>query len=159
MKYLDLFPSILTACFTTAVAKGLDLQSIFPFQSSIETFPLKNLIWIILIGFFSGYFSIAYVSFYHWISKISERKQLLFSSKLLGSFLVIVLAYFFGQDLLGTSINIFNSLVKGQLPKLPEYFEGRYFIFIASLALACLKGVTNCLTVGTGIALVLRVQA
>ena len=150
MKYLDLFPSILAACFTTAVAKGLDLTSIFPFQSTTETFPLKNLIWIILIGFFSGYFSILYVNFYHWVTTISERKQLNFSSKFLGAIIVIVIAYLFGEGLLGTSLNMFKSLVNGELPDLPEYVKGRYFIFIALIILASLKGITNCLTVGTG---------
>ncbi len=150
MKYLDLFPSILAACFTTAVAKGLDLTSIFPFKSTVETFPLKNLIWIILIGFFSGYFSILYVNFYHWVSTVSERKQLNFGSKIAGSIVVIIIAYFFGEGLLGTSIKIFESLVNGELPVLPEYVKGRYFIFIALIVLAGLKGITNCLTVGTG---------
>ena len=150
MKYLDLFPSILAACFTTAIAKGLDLTPIFPFQSTVETFPLKNLIWVILIGFFSGYFSILYVSFYHWVSTVSERKQLNFGSKIVGAIIVIVIAYFFGEGLLGTSINIFKSLVNGELPTLPEYVKGRYFIFIALIILASLKGITNCLTVGTG---------
>ena len=150
MKYLDLFPAILTSCFTTAAAKSLGFNPIFPFPSVSVTFPLKNLVWVLVIGLFSGYFSILYVNFYHWVSEKSERKQLRLVSLISGAILVSLIAFFYQQDLLGTSSIIFQNLLDGKIPNLPSFFQNPKFIFIGLLLLALFKGLTNCLTVGTG---------
>ena len=150
MRYLDLFPSILTACLTTALAKGLGLPAVFPFHSTNVTFPIKDLIWIVLIGFASGYFSILYVNFYHWVSKTSERKRLRFSSKLIGASLVTLIAFIFSHELLGTSQTILEDLLNGKVPHLPSMFQNYNAVFLGIILLAFLKGITNCLTVGTG---------
>lgn len=154
MRYLDLFPSIITSCLCVTLIQYLNLPAIFPFHISVfndSYVPTKNILWIIALGFITGGFSILYVKFYGWMRKFMERDSLSVINMLIGSIIVSCIAYLVHQDLLSVSFSYIENLTMGKgVWPFAGIFEGRT-LFLVFLILAVLKGLTNSITVGSGL--------
>jgi chloride channel protein, CIC family len=154
MRYLDLFPSIITSCLCVTLIQFLNLPAIFPFHISIVNdnyLVAKNMLWIIALGSIAGGFSIIYVQFYGLIRKFMVRNYLSLINMLIGSIIVSCIAFLVHQDLLSVSFSYIENLTMGKgVWPFAEIFEGRTF-FIVFLLLAVLKGLTNSITVGSGL--------
>ncbi len=154
MCYLDLFPSIITSGICITLIRYLNLPAIFPFHIFIvdDGFVLsKNMIWIITLGILTGCFSILHVKFYGLMRKLMKRDSLSIINMLIGSFIVSCIAYLVHQDLLSVSFSYIEDLSSGKgVWPFARIFEGRS-LFVVFLLLAVLKGVTNSITVGSGL--------
>lgn len=154
MRYLDLFPSIITSCLCVTLIRHLNLPDIFPFNISIvnDDFVLsKDMIWIITLGFITGGFSILYVKLYGWMRKFMERDSLSTINMLIGSIIVSGIAFLVHQDLLSVSFSYIGNLTSGDGDwPFAEIFEGRT-LFVVFILLAIMKGLTNSITVGSGL--------
>lgn len=154
MHYRDLFPSILTSCLCVTLIRYLNLSAIFPFHIAAfndSYVPMKNMLWIIAMGFITGGFSILYVRFYGWMRKFMERDSLSTINMLIGSIIVSCIAYLVHQDLLSVSFSYIENLTMGKgVWPFAGIFEGRA-LFVVFILLAALKGLTNCITVGSGL--------
>ncbi len=154
MRYLNLFPSIITSCLCVTLIRYLNLPAIFPFHISIvnDNYVLsKNMIWIITMGFLTGGFSILYVKFYGWTRKFMERDSLSTINMLIGAIIVSCIAFLVHQDLLSVSFSYIENLTSGKgVWPFAGIFEGR-ILFVVFLLLAVLKGITNSITVGSGL--------
>ncbi len=154
MRYLDLFPSIITSCLCITLIRYLNLPDIFPFHISIvnDNFVLsKNMLWIIALGFITGGFSILYVKLYGWMRKFMERDSLSTINMLIGSIIVSGIAYLVHPDLLSVSFSYIGNLTSGNGDwPFAEIFEGRT-LFVVFILLAVMKGLTNSITVGSGL--------
>ena len=154
MRYLDLFPSIITSCSCVVLIRYLNLPAIFPFHISIvgDNYVFsKNMIWIFAMGFITGGFSILYVKFYGWMHKFMERDSLSTINMLIGSIIVSCIAFLVHQDLLSVSFSYIENLTSGKgVWPFAGIFEGRN-LFVVFLLLAVLKGLTNSITVGSGL--------
>lgn len=154
MRYLDLFPSIITSCLCVTLIRHLNLPDIFPFNFSIvndDFVFLKDMIWIITLGFITGGFSILYVKLYGWMRKFMERDSLSTINMLIGSIIVSGIAFLVHQDLLSVSFSYIGNLTSGDGDwPFAEIFEGRT-LFVVFILLAIMKGLTNSITVGSGL--------
>jgi len=154
MRYLDLFPSIITSCLCVTLIRHLNLPDIFPFNISIvkDDFVLsKNILWIIALGFIAGGFSILYVKFYGWMRKFMERDSLSTINMLIGAIIVSGIAFLVHQNLLSVSFSYIGDLTSGNGDwPFAEIFEGR-ILFVVFILLAVMKGLTNSITVGSGL--------
>ena len=154
MRYLDLFPSIITSCLCVTLIRHLNLPDIFPFNISIvnDDFVLsKDMIWIITLGLITGGFSILYVKLYGWMRKFMERDSLSTINMLIGSIIVSGIAFLVHQDLLSVSFSYIGNLTSGDGDwPFAEIFEGRT-LFVVFILLAIMKGLTNSVTVGSGL--------
>jgi len=154
MRYLDLFPSIITSCLCVTLIRHLNLPDIFPFNFSIvndDFVFLKDMIWIITLGFITGGFSILYVKLYGWMRKFMERDSLSTINMLIGSIIVSGIAFLVHQDLLSVSFSYIGNLTSGDGDwPFAEIFEGRT-LFVVFILLAIMKGLTNSVTVGSGL--------
>jgi CIC family chloride channel protein len=154
MHYLDLFPSIITSCLCVTLIQYFNLPDIFPFQISIvnENFILsENMIWILTLGFIIGGFSILYSKFYGWMRKFMERDSLSTINMLISSIIVIGIAYLVHPDLLSVSFSYIGNLTSGNgVWPFAEIFEGKT-LFAVFILLAVMKGLTNSITVGSGL--------
>lgn len=154
MRYLDLFPSIITSCLCVTLIRHLNLPDIFPFNISIvkDNFVLsKNILWIIALGFIAGGFSILYVKFYGWMRKFMERDSLSTINMLIGALIVSGIAFLVHQDLLSVSFSYIGNLTSGNGDwPFAKIFEGRT-LFVVFILLAVMKGLTNSITVGSGL--------
>jgi CIC family chloride channel protein len=109
------------------------------------------MIWIITLGFITGGFSILYVKFYGWMRKFMERDSLSTINMLIGSIIVSGIAYLVHQDLLSVSFSYIENLTSGNgVWPFAEIFEGKT-LFVVFILLAVMKGLTNSITVGSGL--------
>ncbi len=80
-----------------------------------------------------------------------RRSSLQLKSMIAGTLIVSILGYLIDQDLLGTSFPYFKKLITGEGFWLFEgIFHGRR-LFAVFIFLAFFKGLTNCITVGSGL--------
>ncbi|MBL6991546.1 MAG: chloride channel protein [Bacteriovoracaceae bacterium] len=151
MRYLDLFPAIMTSCLSVALVRFLNYETIYPFHVLAKPFPLTDLLWILLIGTVTGYYSLGYITFYGWVRNMMGRDKLKLRNMILGAVIITGMAFFVHEGLIGTSSSYFKNLTTGEgLWPWQGQLQGR-FLFITFFILAILKGVTNCVTVGSGL--------
>ncbi len=151
MRYLDLFPSIITSCLTIALITMLDLPLIYQFKAGVSFAIKDSIFWICIIGIFTGFYSIVYVKFYEFIRKVMGRDCVKVRNMVFATIFVGFVAYLVDQNLLSISLLYFQKLVEGSTDwPFANHFPGKS-ICLVLLGLAVLKGLTNCVTVGSGL--------
>lgn len=151
MRYLDIFPSIISSCLCIAIIRYVKLPALFPFYSDNSYIPYQNLSWIVLLGFITGFYSLLTIKFYGWLQKYMRRSSLQLKSMVAGTLIVSIVGYLIDQDLMGTSFPYFKKLITGEGSwPFEGIFHGR-LLFAVFIFLAFFKGLTNCITVGSGL--------
>ncbi len=103
------------------------------------------------MDFVAGGFSILYVKFYGWMRKFMESNSLSTINMLIGALIVSGIAFLVHQDLLSVSFSYIGNLTSGNDDwPFAIIFEGRTLLVVFIL-LAVMKGLTNSITVSSGL--------
>lgn len=149
MGYLDLFPSMFSSCFAVALCHIWGIEPFYTIHA-INEFPSHDsMILIPLAAAVTGYCAILFAKFYNFVQKRMHRENLKLRHMILGSLLVGLAGWGVHGSLLGTSASLFVDVSQGAEINLFQGV-GRGWICLSLLILAFSKGITNAVTVGSG---------
>lgn len=150
MGYKDLFPAILSSITAVIVCRTLGFQPFYRFDSLTEWMEPEGIGWIAVFALLTGIVGWLYTKLYSLVSRLIKRNQgNVLLKVLLGSAAAAWLAWFVEPSLLGTSSSLFFRVFEGFV-----FDELRLFallpLWAGLLLLMAVKGVCNCVTVGSG---------
>ena len=149
MGYLDLFPSILSSCFTVAMCKFFSVDPFYSIYVEDRFLPSAAYGWVTLIAFTSGVGGLFFSEFYAWFRTFVGR-DLLSTKRLFASSLVVsLLGFAISPLILGTSFELFEKISRGELVSLFP-MESTWLLALSLFILAIAKTLSNCITVGAG---------
>jgi CIC family chloride channel protein len=151
MGYKDFFPAILSGITAVLFNRFLGWTPYYLIKVSDNPWNLRLLVWILLLAVLTGVVSTAYTRFYALVARLFRRNAGHVLLKVVAGTLAASWAgWLINPALMGTSRSLFQAVFSGNLVGLTGLFASTLPLGIVLLIMLVLKGVLNCLTVGSG---------
>jgi CIC family chloride channel protein len=149
--YKDFFPAILAGIVAVLIYRLFGWPAYYLIHASDNPWNLRLLVWILLLALLSGLVSGAYTRLYGYIARLFRRNAGRVLLKVtVGTLAASWLGWLVNPALMGTSKNLFQAVFSGNLTGLTGLFGSTLPLGIVLLIMLVLKGLLNCLTVGSG---------
>jgi chloride channel protein, CIC family len=152
MGYRDLFPAILSSVTAVFICNALGWERFYRF-SAVDAFMDVSLVgWLALLAIIAGGAGGAYTVLYAQIARLfGRRKGNVLLKVIIGSLIASVGAWLVNPALMGTSKEMVTALFNGDYSLLSGRLSGNAVPLAGVLLLMLLlKGLFNCVTVGSG---------
>jgi CIC family chloride channel protein len=149
--YKDFFPAILAGIVAVLFNRFLGWSPYYLIHASDNPWNLRLLGWILLLAVLTGLVSGAYTRFYALIARLFRRNAGRVLLKVTAGTLVASwIGWLINPALMGTSKALFQAVFSGNLVGLTGRLGSSLPLGVVLLIMLVLKGVLNCLTVGSG---------
>ena len=151
MGYKDLFPAILSSSTAVFMAKLFGLKSVYLIQAPGEFMDARMIGWLVGLSVLLGFAGRLYTRLYGLITKLIRReKGNVLLKVILGSAVASSIAWFINPELLGTSGQFIQSIIRADVPSLSGRLNGAISIGWVLIVMIICKALCNCITVGSG---------
>jgi CIC family chloride channel protein len=151
LGYKDFFPAVLAGIVAVLFNRFLGWSPYYLIQASDNPWNLRLLVWILLLSTLAGFVSMGYTRFYALVARAFRRNTGRVLLKVTSGTLVAAWAgWVINPALMGTSRDLFQAVFSGNPVGLTGIFDAALPLGLVLLIMLVLKGVLNCLTVGSG---------
>lgn len=151
MKYIDIFPAIVASAASVYISKALGWATFYTIPDVDEFLEVDMLVPLLILVICAGTGGKLYVKLYSILAKFFERhKQTSIWGLLIGSVIAAVIGWLINPEIMGTSTSLIPSIIHNDKTLLAGHLPLLLPISLILLILAIVKGVCNCLTVGSG---------